>query len=193
MLRYRAATFFGRLYAPELLMGMETTDEIEDAVYTEIPEKPRVSLHRTTQPLTPSEKAQEAPQSKEVVEGEETPVETPKIPVESSEAPESGHDEAKPVKTKMKSEKPKTETPVTPEAQEDQLFRIDGVEVVNPPKYDFVDAEEIIMFLETSESLEDFKIKSDKIKLSYNKLSQSEKNKVIDAAEIMKKTLEEGR
>lgn len=28
MLRYRAATFFGRLYAPEILMGMHTTDEI---------------------------------------------------------------------------------------------------------------------------------------------------------------------
>lgn len=28
MLRYRAATFFGRLYAPEILMGMNTTDEI---------------------------------------------------------------------------------------------------------------------------------------------------------------------
>lgn len=30
MLRYRAATFFGRLYAPELMMGMRTDDEIQD-------------------------------------------------------------------------------------------------------------------------------------------------------------------
>jgi hypothetical protein len=30
MLRYRAATFFGRLYCPEMLMGMHTRDEIED-------------------------------------------------------------------------------------------------------------------------------------------------------------------
>jgi hypothetical protein len=30
MLRYRAATFFGRLYAPEVLMGMQTSDEIYD-------------------------------------------------------------------------------------------------------------------------------------------------------------------
>lgn len=193
MLRYRAATFFGRLYAPELLMGMETTDEIEDAVYTEIPDKPKVSLHRSTPQVTSSEKPQEAPQSKEVVEGEETPAETPNASDKSSEAPENGQDEAKPVQTKKKTEKPKVDAPVTTEVQEDQLFQVDGVEVVNPPKYDFIDAEEIIMFLETSESLEDFKIKSDKIKLSYNKLSQPEKNKVIDAAEIMKKTLEEGR
>lgn len=30
MLRYRAATFFGRLYAPEILMGMQTMEEVED-------------------------------------------------------------------------------------------------------------------------------------------------------------------
>jgi hypothetical protein len=30
MLRYRAATFFGRLYAPELLMGMKSVEEIVD-------------------------------------------------------------------------------------------------------------------------------------------------------------------
>ena len=30
MLRYRAATFFGRLYAPDLLMGMQTAEEVVD-------------------------------------------------------------------------------------------------------------------------------------------------------------------
>lgn len=30
MLHYRAATFFGRLYAPELLMGLPTVEELED-------------------------------------------------------------------------------------------------------------------------------------------------------------------
>ena len=30
MLRYRAATFFGRLYAPDLLMGMQTQEEVMD-------------------------------------------------------------------------------------------------------------------------------------------------------------------
>lgn len=32
MLRYRAATFFGRLYAPDLLMGMQTAEEAADIV-----------------------------------------------------------------------------------------------------------------------------------------------------------------
>jgi hypothetical protein len=30
MLRYRAATFFGRVYCPEILMGMHTEEEVED-------------------------------------------------------------------------------------------------------------------------------------------------------------------
>ena len=33
MLRYRAAAFFGRLYAPDIMMGMQTAEEIAD-VYT---------------------------------------------------------------------------------------------------------------------------------------------------------------
>lgn len=32
MLRYRCASFFGRLYAPELLMGLQSTEEIEDFI-----------------------------------------------------------------------------------------------------------------------------------------------------------------
>lgn len=32
MLRYRAGSFFGKLYAPELLMGIQTQDEIEDSI-----------------------------------------------------------------------------------------------------------------------------------------------------------------
>lgn len=32
MLRYRCASFFGRLYAPELLMGLQTTEEVMDFI-----------------------------------------------------------------------------------------------------------------------------------------------------------------
>ncbi len=32
MLRYRAAAFFGRLYAPDVLMGMQTAEEVQDVV-----------------------------------------------------------------------------------------------------------------------------------------------------------------
>lgn len=36
MIRYRAAAFFGRLYAPEIMMGMQTREEIMDVQHTEI-------------------------------------------------------------------------------------------------------------------------------------------------------------
>lgn len=32
MIRYRSAAFFGRLYAPEIMMGMQTQEEVSDAV-----------------------------------------------------------------------------------------------------------------------------------------------------------------
>lgn len=35
MLRYRCASMFGRLYAPELLMGLQTTEETHDYIETE--------------------------------------------------------------------------------------------------------------------------------------------------------------
>jgi len=37
MLRYRAASFFGRLYAPDLLMGMQTREEVEESTIRDIP------------------------------------------------------------------------------------------------------------------------------------------------------------
>jgi hypothetical protein len=39
MIRYRAAAFFGRLYAPEILMGMQTMEEVIDVTHEEQPAK----------------------------------------------------------------------------------------------------------------------------------------------------------
>ena len=52
MLRYRSATFFGRLYAPELTMGLPTVDELEDMPPADPP---------FTKPIFKSEKVTEAP------------------------------------------------------------------------------------------------------------------------------------
>ena len=41
MLRYRAAAFFSRLYAPEVAMGLHTVEEAYDAEYTEISSRPK--------------------------------------------------------------------------------------------------------------------------------------------------------
>ena len=34
MIRYRAASFFSRLYCPEITMGMQTMEEVKDVVYS---------------------------------------------------------------------------------------------------------------------------------------------------------------
>lgn len=44
MIRYRSAAFFGRLYAPELMMGMQTAEEVADVSYEEV-----ISLERVTE------------------------------------------------------------------------------------------------------------------------------------------------
>jgi len=46
MLRYRAAAFFGRLYAPDVLNGMHATEEVED-----IGDRPRNVTARTESPI----------------------------------------------------------------------------------------------------------------------------------------------
>jgi hypothetical protein len=51
MLRYRAATFFGRLYAPEVLMGMKTQDEIEDISTSEISPEQVIAECANTGPI----------------------------------------------------------------------------------------------------------------------------------------------
>lgn len=47
MLRYRAASFFGRVYAPELLMGLRSAEEEQDKIIDVTPEKdvsPKVNI-----------------------------------------------------------------------------------------------------------------------------------------------------
>lgn len=68
MLRYRSAAFFGRLYAPDILMGMQSVEEIVDVAgqqaRTRAPkEAPKVSFSE------PTESAEED----EVIEGEIIP------------------------------------------------------------------------------------------------------------------------
>jgi hypothetical protein len=80
MLRYRAATLFGRLYAPELLMGMQAVEEIVD-VGAEItnaiaPSKPTFTVEKPQpKPEAPAEPAAKA--------SEPSPVPTVATPEES--------------------------------------------------------------------------------------------------------------
>lgn len=54
MLRYRSASFFGRLYAPELLMGLHSAEEVEDMIDAEIIEdQPRLAYQGNPQTSAP--------------------------------------------------------------------------------------------------------------------------------------------
>jgi hypothetical protein len=80
MLRYRAAAFFGRLYAPEVLMGMKTIEEIEDIVdlepseYQTIPEKTASKKEALKEKLKAKK---DAPPEASPVEQATPPVEDP--------------------------------------------------------------------------------------------------------------------
>lgn len=64
MLRYRAATLFGRLYAPEILMGMRAVEELEDVEVANV--KTNIMERFDTAPILPE--TVEAPESAPVEE-----------------------------------------------------------------------------------------------------------------------------
>ena len=93
MLRYRAATFFGRLYAPDILMGMRTSEELQDSVDSGfegdgadgkadaaadvdalLSAQPAEVIDTTTGELKPAEKAQQAEQDEPAPQVREDPM-----------------------------------------------------------------------------------------------------------------------
>lgn len=54
MLRYRAATFFGRLYTPDLLMGMQTKEELDDVIDAKVEDPaPKIDINAIAKPKEP--------------------------------------------------------------------------------------------------------------------------------------------
>lgn len=82
MLRYRTATLFGRLYAPEVLMGMKTVDEIEDIGPEEQPRmSPQAEVEAYSnkteidiEPYQPETKKAPEPASNEMTEEEKAAI-----------------------------------------------------------------------------------------------------------------------
>lgn len=54
MLRYRAAKFFGNLYAPDIMMGMHTEDEVRD-IQRPAPQEKEVQIKQAFQPAQKKE------------------------------------------------------------------------------------------------------------------------------------------
>lgn len=59
MFRYRSAAFFGRLHTPEILMGMQTQEEILDVVHTEVPPKVDKEAERVVLMITDAKTVEE--------------------------------------------------------------------------------------------------------------------------------------
>ncbi len=195
MLRYRAASFFGRLYAPDILYGMQTQEEVEDAKFTEVEEeRPRVKLQSQPE-VAHLNNAEESAEAAIEIETDPTPGEAEISPATAPEQENHAEEQPQPEPAK-RTRKPKPDP--EPEQEEAALFPIpeqlvssDDLEIMDPPPADFVDADEIIFFMQDSEDLADFERKRQLVKTSYNRLPQAQKTKVIDAMERFKQILKQ--
>lgn len=95
MIRYRAAAFFGRLYAPELLMGLPATEEVQDVIDVERQPDGSYAMPNDYPMATPTPQAPSKPVSKS--ETARTKVVNPATPKEETPAqqPESKNETPK--------------------------------------------------------------------------------------------------
>lgn len=111
MLRYRAASFFGRLYAPDVMMGMQTQEEVEDSGIQ-------------AKPVTPEKPAP-------VEKAEKVEEEAPSALADLNaliNAPEKEVKEAEVIEEKEPSAKAKEQEPPAGEAAEDPELELKNME-----------------------------------------------------------------
>ncbi len=89
MLRYRAAAFFGKLYAPELLMGLQTAEEAADIIDIEMPEAQPRPATDINQLRTPPQGSAAAPVT-DVEDVEDKKPDTPEGQAGEPGEPEAG-------------------------------------------------------------------------------------------------------
>ncbi len=96
MLRYRTASFFGKLYAPELLMGLQTVEEAQDIVIDARPDGQGSysvdldTLRGTTTAAAPETPAQDAPNAAETIDHDTGEIKTTPQAVEDQRAQQGG-------------------------------------------------------------------------------------------------------
>lgn len=132
MLRYRAATFFTRLYAPEITMGIVTREEVQDAVEIEAEVVAPTSLPSF------APRSDGAPAPKDVVLGQPTPTAKrrgcqPKAPESPAPSPEpQPATEVAPPEQPIEPPQP----PEPPQASEERTFEqiVDGTPAKDSPE-----------------------------------------------------------
>lgn len=92
MLRYRAATFFARLYCPEISMGMQTADEVNDITDAVVTDSAPTTQKQSR--FARKERAQVKPPSQVVAQPSEKPAQAEAQTVQDAEIVET--EEAKP-------------------------------------------------------------------------------------------------
>lgn len=131
MLRYRAASFFGRLYAPELLMGLRTVEEVHDIIDVS-PETGEV-LSVTTDSLRADMKAIPG-ETIDVDTGEVRPADAaPELPQEAAKADPAPEPAPEPQEPPPAKPEPK------PDASGDSVKVKAFVRELNSPKLDTAD------------------------------------------------------
>jgi hypothetical protein len=103
MLRYRAASFFGKLYAPDILMGMQTAEEIHDIIDAEPTRGVNGRHYEVKAPLEPDSRTTSIREKLKRKVQKETPVEEAVTVLSdeyaeapAAEAPASGGSESNP-------------------------------------------------------------------------------------------------
>lgn len=205
MLRYRAAAFFGRFYAPDILMGMSSTDEIEDAQFTEVKPVPEFEIPKVTEPTvienTPVTEVAPVPTPKETMEQKLSLVKT-ELPSQEIGTPlnmTKAEVEAKfaevatskvPVKTDSKRSTAQSTVDVIDDSPSGSLF--------DPGQDNAADADEpslatqLIWDLQMAENLKDFQQRKKGIAESYSTLSKADKDRVAEEANKIKASFEGG-
>lgn len=98
MFQYRAAAFFGRLHCPDILMGMQTVDEIQDIGYTESQETTSSVISSINDKVSPPNESGETHAFEEISEAAEIVVEQAQTPEQHEQAAEDRpeHSQANP-------------------------------------------------------------------------------------------------
>ena len=117
MLRYRAASFFGKLYAPELLMGIQTAEEIHDTIDLSEMSPGSFGLDEEPKPMTMDDIKATLPQA---APGEHIDMDTGEVtPKEPVPAREKAPVQENPPEQKEQRAAPKA-TPPQPQQQTSQ-------------------------------------------------------------------------
>lgn len=185
MLRYRAASFFGRIYAPDLLMGLRTQEEELDSMIDVTPEPTPQEIPATLESIKQNVVKEVAANAQNSASNDVEKKSSPKKPEQvKKEAPPA---EAAPAK-KTQARQPKATA-----AEENKLT--DAAENQNPPVVNEIKSNAIAgglkISIQDAANLDALTAIAQTIRDSKPKLTQDHLNDVLNVYAARKKFLED--